>query len=94
MAIGLNMAHSTYSKIERESKIPEPDLLEKIAKQFEVEPSMLLSSRELADLLLKNEFKQKAKALMRTWMGAFFYWILVVQHLPILKIEIQTLLEE
>ncbi len=78
VAPGLNMAQSTYSKIERDPKISEPEMVEKIAKVLEIMPSILLSGRDITDLIPKNGFEQKAKEILTTRVGMIFYWILVI----------------
>ena len=78
MAIGLGMSQSKYSKLERKAGIPDLDLVEKISKLLEVEPSLLLSGREIEDLIPKITFEQQAKQIMNTTVGIIFYWLLVI----------------
>ena len=78
MSIGLGISQSKYSKLERKDTVPDLDLVEKISKLLEVEPSLLLSGRELEDLIPKNGFEQHAKQIMNTTIGKVFFWLLVI----------------
>lgn len=78
MAIGLNMSQSTYSKLERRPTVPTIDLVERIFKLLDVEPSVLLSGRAIADLVPKIGFEENAKEIMNTRVGIGFFWILVI----------------
>ena len=78
MSMGLGISQSKYSKLERKATVPDLDLVEKISKLLEVEPSLLLSGRALEDLIPKIAFEQHAKEIMNTTVGIVFYWLLVI----------------
>jgi transcriptional regulator with XRE-family HTH domain len=78
MAIGLGISQSTYSKIERDPKVPDLDQVEKICRLLEVEPPVLLSGRKLEDLVPRFEFEQHAQEIMNTRIGVVFFWMLII----------------
>ena len=78
MAIGLGMSQPKYSRLEHKASIPDLDLLEKICMVLGEEPSLLLSGREIKDLIPKIAFEQHAKEIMNTTVGIVFYWLLVI----------------
>ncbi len=78
MAERLGISQTTYSKIEKSAKIPSPGMVKKIAIILEEEPPLLLLGRKLEDLLPAPTFRLKAKEILDTWEGIFFYWILQI----------------
>ena len=78
MAIALGISQSTYCKLEKRATIPEPAMVEKICKFLGVDPTIALSGQELADLLPEITFREKAKEILDTWEGIFFYWIIQI----------------
>ena len=78
MALFMGMSQTSFCNMEKRSTVPSHEVVERLAKVLEVEPSLLLSGRNLEDLIPKVTFEQRAKEIMNTAEGVGLYWIIVI----------------